>query len=246
VGFAPIGALLDQDDYSQEASAQYLLRLASGIRHARTAAGARTFLFTGVVPESGTTTMVEKLGRQLRNLNLTTLTLAATSIDGKISYVTTSSSNTRTQAIQSSAHILSSGNLGLGAADALAVKLTPSELTPSTSIHGAALVTRILEEVRDEYDVVLLDASPLLISADTEYLARIADATVLVAQSGRTTRNQLLRAAKVLERLNVPGVSVALNRIERKHIDAALASDIGDFQRQLSRQRALSPIGASN
>jgi polysaccharide biosynthesis transport protein len=250
VGFAPIGALLDHDDYSQEVSAQYLLRLASGIRHARTAAGARTFLFTGVVPESGTTTMVEKLGRQLRNLNLTTLTLAATSIDGKVSYVTTSSSNTRTQSIQSSAHILSSGNLGLGAADALAVKLTASELTPSTSIpstsiHGAALVTRILEEVRDEYDVVLLDASPLLISADTEYLARIADATILVAQSGRTTRNQLRRAAKVLERLNVPGVSVALNRIERKHIDAALASDIGDFQKQLSRQRTLAPIGAS-
>ncbi|MGI8773071.1 MAG: GumC family protein [Acidobacteriaceae bacterium] len=250
VGFAPIGALLDHDGYSQEASAQYLLRMASGIRHARTAAGARTFLFTGTVPESGTTTIVEKLGRQLRNLNLTTLTLAATSVDGKVTYVTSSSSATRTQSTQavsytpSSSHILSSGNSGSGAAGTLAVKVTATGVTPGTSVHGAALVTQILDEVRDQYDVVLIDASPLLISADTEYLARIADGTILVAQSGRTTRNQLRRAAQVLERLNVPGVSVALNRIERKHVDAALASDIEDFQRQLSRQRPFPMAGA--
>ncbi len=251
VGFAPIGALLDYDDYSQEASAQYLLRMASGIRHAHAAAGARTFLFTGTAPESGATTIVEKLGRQLRNLNLTTLTLAATSVDGKVTYVTSSSSSTRTQPGSSpspgtpSSHTLSSGNSGSGAAGTLAVKVAANGTAPGTSIHGAALVSQILDEVRDEYDVVLIDGSPLLISADTEYLARISDATVLVAQSGRTTRKQLRRAAQVLERLNVPGVSIALNRIERKHVDAALASDIEDFQRQLSRQRAFPMAGTA-
>lgn len=247
VGFAPIGALLDHDDYSQEASAQYLFRLASGIRHARTSAGARTFLFTGTAAESGTTTIVDKLGRQLRNLNLITLTLAATSVDGKVTYVTSSNSTTRPHGASSpshAAHALSSGTPGSGPGGTLAVKTMASGVAPSTSIHGAALVTQILDEVRGEYDVVLIDASPLLISADTEYLARIVDGTVLVAQSGRTTRNQLRRAAQILERLNVPGVSVALNRIDRKHADAALASDIEDFQRQLSKNRAFPLTGA--
>ena len=87
IGFPPIGVLLDHDDFSSEASGQYLLRLAGGIQHARNSAGARTFLFTATASESGTTTVVEKLGRQLRNLGLNTLTVAATNIDGKIAYV---------------------------------------------------------------------------------------------------------------------------------------------------------------
>ena len=65
IGFPPIGVLLDHDDFSNEASGQYLLRLAGGIQHARNSAGARTFLFTATASESGTTTVVEKLGRQL-------------------------------------------------------------------------------------------------------------------------------------------------------------------------------------
>jgi hypothetical protein len=61
-----------------------------------------------------------------------------------------------------------------------------------------------------------------------------------VVQSGRTTRAHLRRAAQLLERLNVPGVSVALNRVERRRADPALTQDIEEFQRQLGRQRGTS------
>jgi polysaccharide biosynthesis transport protein len=84
---------------------------------------------------------------------------------------------------------------------------------------------------------VLIDASPILISADTEYLARVADGTVLIVQSGRTTRAQLNRAAKLLERLDVPGVAVTLNRVSRDRVDPALIRDVDEFQRQLRKQR---------
>ena len=197
IGFPPIGVLLDHDDFSSEASGQYLLRLAGGIQHARNSAGARTFLFTATAPESGTTTVVEKLGRQLRNLGLNTLTVAATNIDGKIAYVRSEDPLTAAGpgAVRYNDRERRTAN----------GDLVQSATTGGSSIYSGMFVSQILHEVKDDYDIVLIDASPILISADTEYLARVADGTVLIVQSGRTTRAQLNRAAKLLERLMFPG-----------------------------------------
>lgn len=232
IGFPPIGVLLDHDDFSSEASGQYLLRLAGGIQHARNTAQARTFLFTATAPESGTTTIVEKLGRQLRNLGLNTLTVAATNIDGKIAYVRNESAVAAEPSTSRYAD-----KLRRAAGSDLSVHVQNGPLTAGNPIYSGTFVSQILNEVKDDYDVVLIDASPILISADTEYLARVADGTVLIVQSGRTTRHQLNRAAKLLERLDVPGVAVALNRVTRDRVDPALVRDVEEFQRQLRKQR---------
>ena len=238
IGFPPIGVLLDHDDFSSEASGQYLLRLAGGIQHARSSSGARTFLFTATASESGTTTVVEKLGRQLRNLGLNTLTVAATNIDGKIAYVRNEGSVTSSEP----GATRYSDKLRRASAD-LAVQGGSGTSSP---IYSGTFVSQILNEVKDDYDVVLIDASPILISADTEYLARVADGTVLIVQSGRTTRAQLNRAANLLERLDVPGVAVTLNRISRNRVDPALVRDVEDFQRQLRKQRGTTLVTSAS
>jgi uncharacterized protein involved in exopolysaccharide biosynthesis/cellulose biosynthesis protein BcsQ len=231
IGFPPIGVLLDHDDFSSEASGQYLLRLAGGIQHARNSAGARTFLFTATASESGTTTVVEKLGRQLRNLGLNTLTVAATNIDGKIAYV------------RNEGPVTPSEPGATRYSDKLRVQNSSGTSSP---IYSGTFVSQILNEVKDDYDVVLVDASPILISADTEYLARVADGTVLIVQSGRTTRAQLNRAANLLERLDVPGVAVTLNRVSRDRVDPALVRDVEDFQRQLKKQRGTTLVASAS
>jgi hypothetical protein len=238
IGFPPIGVLLDHDDFSSEASGQYLLRLAGGIQHARNSAGARTFLFTATAAESGTTTVVEKLGRQLRNLGLNTLTVAATNIDGKIAYVRNEGPVTSSEP----GATRYSDKLRRGGAD-LAVQNSSGTSSP---IYSGTFVSQILNEVKDDYDVVLVDASPILISADTEYLARVADGTVLIVQSGRTTRAQLNRAANLLERLDVPGVAVTLNRVSRDRVDPALVRDVEEFQRQLKKQRGTTLVASAS
>jgi hypothetical protein len=241
IGFPPIGVLLDHDDFSSEASGQYLLRLAGGIQHARNTAGARTFLFTATAAESGTTTVVEKLGRQLRNLGLNTLTVAATNIDGKIAYVR------QENPINSSepGPTRYSDKLRRAGAGDLTMQMNGAP-TGGNPIYSGTFVSQILNEVKDDYDIVLVDASPILISADTEYLARVADGTVLIVQSGRTTRAQLNRAATVLERLDVPGVAVALNRVSRDHVDPALVRDVEEFQRQLRKQRGTTLVATAS
>lgn len=245
MGFPPLGMLLDHDHFSVEVSQQYLLRLAAAVHHAVRASGARTFLFTATEPESGTTTLVEKVARQLRSLNMRTLTIAATNVDGKITYVSTTppaesgkdSKHEGGREIQGSP----AGNSTLNdrlvrqQAGPLALNLHVGE--PSNSMFSGSFVAQILSEHQNDYDVVLIDGGPILISADAEYLARIADGTVIVTQSGRTTRNQLRRSASLLEKLHVPGVAVVLNRITPERADAALRQDIQDFQQQLKKQR---------
>ena len=241
MGFAPLGVLLDHDHFSAEVSQQYLLRLAAGIHHAVRASGARTFLFTATEPESGTTTVVEKLARQLRVLNLRTLTVAATNVDGKISYVNTAAPINAPSA-NNSYEPRRNGPFSTDTEIIPAQPHGPTALStqmaePAQTMFSGSFVAQVLAENESNYDVVLVDGGPLLISADTEYLARVADGTIIVAQSGRTTRKQLERAASLLERLHVPGVAVALNRVDPSHADAALRQDVLDFQQQLKKQR---------
>ena len=254
MGFPPLGMLLDHDHFSAEVSQQYLLRLAAAVHHAVRASGARTFLFTATEPESGTTTLVEKVARQLRSLNMRTLTIAATNVDGKITYVsTTPPAETARDAAREAAEGARADGAGPSLHDRKANDKTANDKMARTAAGPLALnvhvgeasntmfsgsfVAQILNEHQNDYDVVLIDGGPILISADAEYLARIADGTVIVTQSGRTTRTQLRRSASLLEKLHVPGVAVVLNRITADRADAALRQDIQDFQQQLKKQR---------
>jgi succinoglycan biosynthesis transport protein ExoP len=238
MGFSPLGVLLDHDHFSAEVSQQYLLRLAAGIHHAVRASGARTFLFTATEPECGTTTVVEKLARQLRVLNLRTLTVAATNVDGKISYVNTAAPIQAAPGYEPRRSAPGSADTDKLSTQPMGPMALSTQLgEPAQTMFSGSFVAQVLAENESNYDVVLVDGGPLLISADTEYLARVADGTIIVAQSGRTTRKQLERSASLLERLHVPGVAVALNRVNPSHADAALRQDVLDFQQQLKKQR---------
>ena len=67
-----------------------------------------------------------------------------------------------------------------------------------------ALLRRMAEETEtQEGTLVLTDTAPLLVSAETEYLARFVDCAIVVIESGATTRGELREAAALLQRLNV-------------------------------------------
>jgi polysaccharide biosynthesis transport protein len=64
-----------------------------------------------------------------------------------------------------------------------------------------------------DYDVVLVDAPPILVSVDAEIIACQADVVVLVIEAESVTREELRRAVKSLERLKVRAFSALLNRV---------------------------------
>jgi hypothetical protein len=69
--------------------------------------------------------------------------------------------------------------------------------------------------------MILADARPLTTSLETEQMLRQADSAIVVIESGVTTREQLRRAAEVLQRVKAPAVGFVLNRVKQAKADAA-------------------------
>ncbi|HEY3707145.1 MAG TPA: hypothetical protein VGL22_18940 [Terracidiphilus sp.] len=99
--------------------------------------------------------------------------------------------------------------------------------------------TALLRQMHDEADedsVVITDTAPLLVSGETEYLARFVDSAIVVIQSGVTTKAQLREAAQTLQRLEVSSVGFVLNRISLKNANPAFLQSVHAVEDHLRAQ----------
>lgn len=78
---------------------------------------------------------------------------------------------------------------------------------------GSKLMQELLKTLRADFDVVLLDAPPLLPVADSLLLAPHVDGVVLVYEVGRISRAVLLRAKAQLESVGAKMIGVVLNHV---------------------------------
>lgn len=86
-----------------------------------------------------------------------------------------------------------------------------------------------LKATEQDCDVVLVSTPPLLLSSDTELLATEADVTLMVVEAARSSRKDLERAGRLLERLRVAGVGVILTRVRIERGGRTLKSDLRDY-----------------
>jgi uncharacterized protein involved in exopolysaccharide biosynthesis len=242
VGFHPMGVLVDEGQLSGEVAGEYYLRLAAGIDHAVRRSGARVFLFTSLSHGAGTSTIVRKLSEQLRRLQLRTRTItAATSGELQVPLSGISSSSEMPRQEWKTFD------------DVRQTTLTPDKVAYNhpryhlqREVPPPNPVEWTLYHAGMEYDVVLIDAQPIPISAQTEYLARLADATVLVIKASGTTTQELDRAARLLERIEVAGVAVILNKVRVERADRALKREFrsyGNSLKQFSEHPETTPGG---
>lgn len=95
----------------------------------------------------------------------------------------------------------------------------PPPERPAELLESAAL-TGLLDQLRDRYDVIVLDSPPVLPVADPLILARVVDGVVLVPRVGRTTRGQLLRTVSLLRRADARVLGLVLNEVDERQGDA--------------------------
>ena len=99
----------------------------------------------------------------------------------------------------------------------------------SAEIDVAGLFTsdamrKVLEQLRAEYDLVLLDAPPALAMTDARLLARLADATVLCVRWRHTPLGVVQKAVDLLEDAQAQIAGIALTRVDaRAHVRAGFA-----------------------
>jgi Mrp family chromosome partitioning ATPase/capsular polysaccharide biosynthesis protein len=74
------------------------------------------------------------------------------------------------------------------------------------AVLASARLIDVLDELRDRYDVVVIDSAPLLAVTDTVPVLRYADATLLVGRLGVTTRDTARRLMEFVDR--VPDMSL--------------------------------------
>ena len=73
----------------------------------------------------------------------------------------------------------------------------------------------LLERLKREVDLVILDSPPVLAVADARILAAKADATILVIDTGRTRAGAVRKALQALATANADVLGVVLNKVRK-------------------------------
>lgn len=217
LGYAPMAQLPDFDEVSDEVAEAHLLRLASSIEYACKNAQLSSCVFTGTGPGVGVTTITRRVKELLGMLGTEAVLVDAAG------------------AVAESRSGANSGPASAGAPfdrSSLSRALAPCVGEGAASSREALLLT---------------DTAPLSVSAEAEYLARRADCTILVIESGATTRAQLRAAAGSLQRLDAAAVGFVLNRVSLANADESFRQSVSEVERHLRVQgRATARTVAQN
>jgi capsular exopolysaccharide synthesis family protein len=93
------------------------------------------------------------------------------------------------------------------------IRVVPSSTGPDNpgGLLGSNNMQQVLQEARENADVVLLDTPPILTGSEAAFLFPEVDAVLVVARVGTTTVELAERTSELLKRLGTPVIGVALN-----------------------------------
>ena len=206
LGYGPMAQLPDFDEVPDEVAEEHLLRLATGIEFASKDGHLTSCVFTGTGPGVGVTTIVTRVKEMLAVL-------------GKEAVLVDAAGPVPAERRSGTSDELTTAGTELQ-------RSSPASLIPQTGEETAS----------GREGLVLTDTAPLTVSAEAEYTARRADCTILVIESGKTTRAQLRVAASSLQRLNAAAVGFVLNRVSLKNADESFRHSVSEVERHLRVQ----------
>jgi len=109
----------------------------------------------------------------------------------------------------------------------------PSELT---ALEKTGEFIKLLKE---KYDYIIIDSSPIGIVSDTFHLASLSDACLLVARPGKTLRDLFWISLNEIRNRNITGVSMVLNDIQSKSKYYGYGEKYGYINGQENQKRGL-------
>lgn len=90
-----------------------------------------------------------------------------------------------------------------------AIPPNPSELLSSKQMK------MLIQQLREEYDLIMIDAPPVGNVTDAAILSTICDGTILVTASGQVDVASVKRAKELLQKVNANIVGVVLNKLDK-------------------------------
>ena len=94
--------------------------------------------------------------------------------------------------------------------------VTAGQLFQKASHLVGTRMSTLLEEAAEDYDLVVIDAPPMLGLAEPIQIACAADGVILLAQAGETNQEAVAAALGTLHRLDVNILGLVLNKVRRE------------------------------
>ena len=97
-------------------------------------------------------------------------------------------------------------------ADAIDVLTAGSAVARASDVLSSSRMADVLTDASSRYDVIVIDAAPVLATADAEGIAARSDLEVAFVVDRNTRRRNVVRAVRRLERLEAQFAGLVLNR----------------------------------
>ncbi|MEV6152784.1 polysaccharide biosynthesis tyrosine autokinase [Nonomuraea sp. NPDC052129] len=95
--------------------------------------------------------------------------------------------------------------------------LPSGQIPPNPSeLLGSRGMRQVIDQVMDDYDIVIVDAPPLLPVTDAATLSAICDGVLLVARYGKTRQEHIVRGTELLASINARIVGTVMNFVPAK------------------------------
>lgn len=91
--------------------------------------------------------------------------------------------------------------------------ILPSGPLPSSDsdLIGTNNMEHLIENIKELYDIVIIDSPPIIGNADAQVLANICDGSIMVTRSGKTRKDKALEAKNTLVNCKAKLMGVMLN-----------------------------------
>jgi len=106
--------------------------------------------------------------------------------------------------------------------DIILVGLTPPN---PTELLGSRRMAELVETLKNEYAIVLIDTPPSLLLSDGITIAPLTDGIVIVARSNRTRSSSLLSVVNNMKQTNVRIIGVVINDHQRSRFSSGYYYD---------------------
>ncbi|ARU53028.1 chromosome partitioning protein [Cellulosimicrobium cellulans] len=208
---APEHPLIVQES-PQAVRAEAFRRLRTNLQFLELGPAARTYLMTSALPGEGKTTTSINLAITLADAGQRVVLVDADlrrpsiarylGVEGSVGLTTILIGKV---SIEDAVQPWGNGNLDVIASGQ--IPPNPSELL------GAAPMAQLLDRLRAEYDVIVIDSPPLLPVTDAAVLAKGVGGAIVVVGAGTVHRNQLETALSALGTVGVAPLGIVVNRV---------------------------------
>ncbi|MCB1997280.1 MAG: hypothetical protein H6933_07645 [Burkholderiaceae bacterium] len=207
MGIPAAGWQVHEDGMASEALAQeQVRRFASTLVRNRARGGRNLFGFTGIKPGAGASRSVQDTARELGRLGFRTLVIDTNAMTPGTASVGVPG---LTDLLAGEARFEGLARpVVAGHVDGVAIGTRPDQ-----GLQRLDLLRQALDRWCADYDFVLCDLAPLLLSADAELMIEQVGQVFLVIDAEAASRGEIARARRLLQRLDPEAVGLYVNRV---------------------------------